>query len=142
MELPSDSDCRSRIKLRLDHNLKDADDSHRLWDASQKITDGSDGRPAPQNRVRLPEQDTPRTSGIDVHDKENVMNLFEDKLDMKVANIAMALSMSSVTGLADLAEDEVIPKPIPMQVDIVCNIPNNTHVQKMSRGHREDIQRT
>lgn len=95
------------------------DDSHRLWDASQKITDGSD---RPQNRVKLPEQDTPRTSDIDVHDKESVMNLFEDKLDMKVANIAMALSMSSVTGLADLAEDEIIPKPIPMQVDIVCNI--------------------
>ncbi|EFN69653.1 UHRF1-binding protein 1-like [Camponotus floridanus] len=116
VELPSDSDCRSRIKLRLDHNLKDADDSHRLWDASKKITNGSDGRPAPQNRVKLPEQDTPRTSGIDVHDKENVMNLFEDKLDMKVANVAMALSMSSVTGLADLAEDEIIPKPIPMQI--------------------------
>lgn len=110
MELPSDSDCRSRIKLRLDHSLKDAEDSHRLWNASQRITDDSN---------RLPEQDTSRTSGIDVHNKENVMNLFEDKLEMKVANVVMALSMSSVTGLADLAEDEIIPKPIPMQVDIV-----------------------
>lgn len=121
MELSSDSDCRSRIKLRLDHNLKNADDSHRLWDASQKITDGSD-RPTSKNRIKLPEQDTSRTSSIDVHDKDSVMNLFEDKLDMKVTNVAMALSMSSVTGLADLAEDEIIPKPIPMQVDIVCNI--------------------
>lgn len=118
MELPSDSDCRSRIKLRLDHNLKDADDSRRLWNASQKITHDSD-EPAPQNRVRLPEQDASRTSGIDVHDKESVMHLFENKLEMKVANVAMALSMSSVTGLADLAEDEIIPKPIPMQVRII-----------------------
>lgn len=121
MELPSDSDCRSRIKLRLNHNLKNADDSHRLWNASQKITDGSD-RSTPKNRIKLFEQNTSCTSDIDVHDKESVMNLFEDKLDMKVANVTMALSMSSVTGLADLAEDEIIPKPIPMQVDIVCNI--------------------
>lgn len=105
----------------MNHNLKDADDSHRLWNASQKITNDSD-RQAHQDRVKLPEQDTSRTSGIDVHDKESIMNLFEDKLDMKVANIVMALSMSSVTGLADLAEDEIIPKPIPMQVDIVRNI--------------------
>jgi len=53
-----------------------------------------------------------------VHDKESVMNLFEDKLEIKVANVEMTLSMSSVTGLTDLAEDEIIPKPIPMQVCI------------------------
>ncbi|XP_020279805.1 UHRF1-binding protein 1 isoform X2 [Pseudomyrmex gracilis] len=112
VELPSDSDCRSRIKLRLDHCLKNAEDSRRLSDAGQK---------ASQDHARLTEQTAittavSRTSGINVHDKENVMNLFEDKLEMKVSNIAMALSMSSVTGLADLAEDEIIPKPIPMQI--------------------------
>ncbi|EZA55392.1 UHRF1-binding protein 1-like protein [Ooceraea biroi] len=80
VELPSDSDCRSRIKLRLDHVLKNPEDSRKLWDA------------------------------------KSVMNLFEDKLEIKVANVAMALSMSSVTGLADLAEDEIIPKPIPVQI--------------------------
>lgn len=108
----------------MDHNLKDADDSHRLWNASQKITNDPD-RPAHQDRVKLSEQDTSRSGiscSIDVHDKESIMNLFEDKLDLKVANIAMTLSMSSVTGLADLAEDEIIPKPIPMQVGIVRNI--------------------
>ncbi|KYN07307.1 UHRF1-binding protein 1-like protein [Cyphomyrmex costatus] len=80
IELPSDSDCRSRIKLRLDHSLKNPEDSRRLSDA------------------------------------KGIMNLFEDKLEMRVANVGMALSMSSVTGLADLAEDEIIPKPIPMQI--------------------------
>ncbi|KYN40299.1 UHRF1-binding protein 1-like protein [Trachymyrmex septentrionalis] len=80
IELPSDSDCRSRIKLRLDHSLKNPEDSRRLSDA------------------------------------KSVMNLFEDKLEMRVANVGMSLSMSSVTGLADLAEDEIIPKPIPMQI--------------------------
>ncbi|XP_011633226.1 UHRF1-binding protein 1-like isoform X1 [Pogonomyrmex barbatus] len=114
IELPSDSDCRSRIKLRLDHSLKNPEDYRRLSDASQKDTSGN--RSVPQNRVRLPEQDTLRTSSINVHDKESVINLFEDKLEMKVANVEMALSMSSITGLADLAEDEIIPKPIPMQI--------------------------
>jgi len=98
----------------LDHSLKNPEDSRRLSNASQKDTSDSN-RPAPQGR-RLTEQDTSRTSDINVHDKESVMNLFEDKLEMRVANVGMSLSMSSVTGLADLAEDEIIPKPIPMQV--------------------------
>jgi len=76
-------------------------------------------KPTPQDRARLPEQDI---SGINVHDKESVMNLFEDKLEMRVVNVGMALSMSSVTGLADLAEDEIIPKPIPMQVSILTRL--------------------
>nr|XP_012229083.1 PREDICTED: LOW QUALITY PROTEIN: UHRF1-binding protein 1-like [Linepithema humile] len=117
IELPSDSDCRSRIKLRLDHDLKNAEDSRKLSDASQKDT-GESSRRISQDRARLSEQDAPRTSVINVHDKENVMNLFEDKLEIKVANIAMTLSMSSVTGLADLAEDEIIPKPIPIQIHL------------------------
>ncbi|XP_036139231.1 UHRF1-binding protein 1 isoform X3 [Monomorium pharaonis] len=115
IELPSDSDCRSRIKLRLDHRLKNPEDSRRLSDASQKDTSGSN-RSAAQDRARLPEQDASRTSTINVHDKESVMNLFEDKLEIRVVNVGTALSMSSVTGLADLAEDEIIPKPIPMQI--------------------------
>ncbi|KAG5343466.1 UH1BL protein, partial [Acromyrmex charruanus] len=115
IELSSDSDCRSRIKLRLDHSLKNPEDSRRLSDASQKDTSDSN-RPTSQDRTRLTEQDTSHTSDINVHDKESVMSLFEDKLEMRVANVGMSLSMSSVTGLADLAEDEIIPKPIPMQI--------------------------
>ncbi|XP_011698292.1 PREDICTED: UHRF1-binding protein 1 isoform X3 [Wasmannia auropunctata] len=116
IELPSDSECKSRIKLRLDHCLKNPEDSRRLSDASQKVMSDSN-RPVSHDRARLPEQDASvTTSGINVHDKEGVMNLFEDKLEMRVASVGMALSMSSVTGLADLAEDEIIPKPIPMQI--------------------------
>jgi len=81
-------------------------------------------KPTPQDRARLPEQDTSHISSINVHDKESVMNLFEDKLEMRVVNVGMALSMSSVTGLADLAEDEIIPKPIPMQVGILVRLSN------------------
>lgn len=99
--------------MRLDHDLKNKEDFRRLSSASRNTSDIS--KRAPQDRTRLPEQDT-CTSVINMHDKESVLNLFEDKLEMKVANVTMALSMSSVTGLADLAEDEIIPKPIPMQV--------------------------
>lgn len=105
----------------MDHSLKNPEDSRRLSDASQKDMSDSN-RPVPQDRARLPEQDTSRTSGINVHDKESVMNLFEDKLEMRVANVGTALSMSSVTGLADLAEDEIIPKPIPMQVGFLTKL--------------------
>lgn len=35
---------------------------------------------------------------------------------MEVKNINLQLSMSTVVGLGDLAEDEVIPMPIPMEV--------------------------
>lgn len=35
---------------------------------------------------------------------------------MEVKNINLQLSMSTVVGLGDLAEDEVIPTPIPMEV--------------------------
>ncbi|KAL0134373.1 hypothetical protein PUN28_001277 [Cardiocondyla obscurior] len=114
IELPSDSDCRSRIKLRLDHTLKNPEDSRRLSDASQKST--SDSSSTPQERVKLSEQNVSRASDINVHDKESVMNLFEDKLEMRVTNVEMSLLMSSVTGLADLIEDEIIPNPIPMQI--------------------------
>lgn len=56
------------------------------------------------------------TDSINLLDKQGIMDLFEDKLEINVTDVAMTLSMSSVTGLADLAEDEIIPKPIPMQV--------------------------
>lgn len=97
--------------------MKNAEDSRRLSDVSQRDT-GESSRRISQDRARLSEQDASRTPVINVHDKENVMSLFEDKLEVKVVNVAMTLSMSSVTGLADLAEDEIIPKPIPMQVCI------------------------
>lgn len=98
--------------------MKNPEDSRRLSDASQKDTSDCN-RAAPQDCSRLSEQDTSRTSGINIHDKESVMNLFKDKLEMRIANIGTTLSMSSVTGLADLIEDEIIPNPIPMQVGIL-----------------------
>ncbi|KAK2582855.1 hypothetical protein KPH14_008937 [Odynerus spinipes] len=107
VELLSDSDCKSCIKLRLDHDLKNKEDSLRLFQACQRLNN------------KLP-QDSKVTQGqtddINLLDKPSLMDLFEDKLEITVTDVAMTLSMSSVTGLADLAEDEIIPKPIPMEV--------------------------
>lgn len=41
-------------------------------------------------------------------------------MEIKVNDLSLDLSMSTVTGLADLVEDEVIPQPLPMQVSCQC----------------------
>ena len=59
------------------------------------------------------------TSNINFHDKEGVMSMFQDNVDIKVADVPFIMSMSFVTGLTDLIEDEVIPKPIPLKVRLL-----------------------
>ncbi|XP_033218279.1 UHRF1-binding protein 1-like [Belonocnema kinseyi] len=110
VELPSDSECRAKIKLRLDHTLKDREDSKRLSQASQSTC----SKRSSQDRGRF--YDESNLVGINVHDKEEVMALFKDNMEIKLANVPLTLSMSSVTGLTDLVEDEIIPKPIPMEI--------------------------
>lgn len=41
---------------------------------------------------------------------------FSHKLEIHCQDLSLALSMSTVIGLNDLAEDEIIPKPLPMQL--------------------------
>ncbi|XP_001601171.2 UHRF1-binding protein 1-like isoform X3 [Nasonia vitripennis] len=111
VELPSDSDCRSRIKLRLDHCLKNKDDSKRLSEASQLMSSISSR--TSQDRGHIYDS----VGGvINFNDKESILGLFEDKIEVKVADVPLAMAMSSVTGLTDLIEDEIIPKPIPMKI--------------------------
>lgn len=43
---------------------------------------------------------------------------FKRKLNVEVKDIDLQLAMSTVVGLGDLAEDEVIPTPIPMEVTV------------------------
>lgn len=54
----------------------------------------------------------------DLSDKENLRKMFVDFLNIHVSDLTLDLSMSTVTGLADLAEDEIIPIPISMEVCI------------------------
>ncbi|XP_076231903.1 bridge-like lipid transfer protein family member 3B isoform X2 [Calliopsis andreniformis] len=113
VELPSDSNCNSCIKLRLDHDLKCKSDSNKLSRASQITMDKNTCSFKNQSNSTDQEADT---DSIDLHNKESVLDLFEDKLHVNVTDITMTLSMSSITGLTDLVEDEIIPKPIPLQI--------------------------
>ncbi|XP_006613340.1 UHRF1-binding protein 1 isoform X2 [Apis dorsata] len=115
VELPSDSNCGSCIKLRLDHDLKCKSDSWKLSQASRTINNKNLYLSRNENQNNITEQDVD-VCNIDVHNKQNVLDLFEDKLEVTITNISMALSMSSVSGLTDLTEDEIIPRPIPLQI--------------------------
>lgn len=41
---------------------------------------------------------------------------FNHKLEVRCKDLSLALSMSTVTGLTDLSEDEIIAKPLPMEI--------------------------
>lgn len=52
-------------------------------------------------------------------DKKSVANFFDRKLNVKVTDFKLpSIQMSTVIGLADLAEDEVITPPFPMNVEL------------------------
>lgn len=54
---------------------------------------------------------------MDFSDKTELKKLFKDLLTIHVSNLNLELPMNTVTGLADLAEDEIIATPIPMEVN-------------------------
>lgn len=53
---------------------------------------------------------------LDFRHRENLAKIFKDLLTVEVRDLALSLNMSTVIGLADLAEDEIIPLPLPMRV--------------------------
>lgn len=53
---------------------------------------------------------------MDFGDKEVLKKLFQNLVKVQVKDLVLDLSVSTVTGLVDLAEDEIIPVPIPLQV--------------------------
>ncbi|XP_031339303.1 UHRF1-binding protein 1-like isoform X3 [Photinus pyralis] len=55
---------------------------------------------------------------IDLSNSENLRNVFVDFLNIFVTDLNLDLSMSTLTGLADLIEDEIIPIPIPMEISV------------------------
>ncbi|XP_017786944.1 PREDICTED: UHRF1-binding protein 1-like isoform X2 [Nicrophorus vespilloides] len=56
---------------------------------------------------------------MDFSDKDNLKKIFRNFVDMQVSDLDMTMSMSSVIGLADLAEDEIIPIPLPMEINLI-----------------------
>ncbi|XP_059616609.1 bridge-like lipid transfer protein family member 3B isoform X2 [Phlebotomus argentipes] len=76
----------------------------------------------PSIQVRLEEElNTPEDIQSGIKDKKNVLSWFTHKVDVLVKDLTMQLSMSTVIGLNDLCEDEVIPRPLPMDI-IVENV--------------------
>lgn len=53
---------------------------------------------------------------LDTKDKLSFTKLFKDFIEVRVCNIDLGLSMSTVAGLTDLLEDEVIRDPVPVDV--------------------------
>lgn len=41
---------------------------------------------------------------------------FDNLLTLKISNSELELSLGTISGLADLAEDEVVSQPLPMEV--------------------------
>ena len=97
--------------------MKCKSDSWKLSQASQTMSNKhlSRNQNQNQNQDNATEEEID-VSSVDVHNRQSVLDLFEDKLEVKVTNISMSLSMSSISGLTDLTEDEIIPRPIPLQV--------------------------
>ncbi|XP_058062707.1 bridge-like lipid transfer protein family member 3B [Anopheles bellator] len=68
--------------------------------------------------IRLEEELTLPADSCKITDKKTILSWFKRKLNVEVKDIDIQLSMSTVVGLGDLAEDEVIPVPIPMEVTV------------------------
>lgn len=53
---------------------------------------------------------------LDIKEKMSFTKLFKDFIQVHVSNIDLELSMSTINGLVDLLEDEVIREPVPVKV--------------------------
>ena len=53
--------------------------------------------------------------------REKISRAAEAFVDIKVQNLPLQFYLSTLTGLADLVEDEIIPTPIPMKVGFQNN---------------------
>lgn len=68
----------------------------------------------PVIKARLDHTVTPKSPGTWLG--PNNKNWFEDLLTLKVNNMELELSLSTLSGLSDLVEDEIISAPLPMEV--------------------------
>ncbi|PSN57246.1 hypothetical protein C0J52_02546 [Blattella germanica] len=66
----------------------------------------------PRARIRLDHSVNP---GVIV-DRSSFKDWCKDNVDIKVGDLNLELNMSTVTGLTDLVEDELMPQPLPIEV--------------------------
>lgn len=93
IELTSD-DCKTNIKVRLEHKLKDNESSE-----------------CNKNIVK-------NFSNLNFSNKIGLLGSFEDYIKAEVTDLSIILSMSVVMGMMDLIEDEIIALPLPMDIFI------------------------
>lgn len=71
----------------------------------------------PRVTARLDHQVTPQTPDKWVGVGVGSGAWFQNLLSVRVVNTELGLSMGTLAGLADLAEDEVIASPLPVDVN-------------------------
>ncbi|XP_055916204.1 bridge-like lipid transfer protein family member 3B isoform X6 [Eupeodes corollae] len=69
-------------------------------------------------QLRLEETLNPPDESVDITDKKSIQEWFTNRADIRLKDISLDLSMSTVIGLGDLAEDEIITKPLPLNISL------------------------
>ncbi|XP_067623450.1 bridge-like lipid transfer protein family member 3B isoform X2 [Eurosta solidaginis] len=69
-------------------------------------------------RLRLEETLNPPKVHINVTDKKTIQSWITHHAEVRVRDVNLDLSMSTVIGLGDLAEDEIITTPLPVTVHV------------------------
>ncbi|XP_037024390.1 UHRF1-binding protein 1-like isoform X3 [Bradysia coprophila] len=67
-------------------------------------------------QLRLDELLTPPDNLGKITDKKSVLRWFSHNVEVRVKDLTLDLSMSTVVGIGDLAEDEIISKPLPLEI--------------------------
>lgn len=88
----------------------------RAWADSANTTTNSKVKLRMDHDVKLPSSKS--INEMDFTEKDALNKLFKDFIDVQVQDLNMDLAMSTITGLADLIEDEIIPIPIPLQITL------------------------
>lgn len=83
----------------------------------------SDSSSTPKVRLRLDHSlastgDSSSLLQLYLNDKDSMKKAFKDYLVVDVKDLMLNLNMSTVVGLTDFIEDEIIPVPLPLTVSI------------------------
>lgn len=92
------------------------------------------GEHKPRVTARLEHHVTPQAPELWVGAGVGSGAWFTNLLTLRVHNTELGLSLGTVAGLADLAEDEVISTPLPVDVSHIISF---LSLELLIKGHRE-----
>ncbi|XP_054742052.1 bridge-like lipid transfer protein family member 3B isoform X1 [Anastrepha obliqua] len=69
-------------------------------------------------RLRLEETMNPPQGNVSINDKKSIQSWITHNAEVRVKDVNLDLSMSTVIGLGDLAEDEIITNSLPVTVHV------------------------